>query len=72
VNTLQTRGYKKIYGEQELSHWAERNQCPENDKLCDEAVWLYQAILLASRSDMEQIAAAIRKVHKNAADLAKA
>jgi len=72
MNTLQTRGYKKIYGEKELSRWAERNRCPENDKLCAEAVWLYQAILLGPRGDMDQIAAAIRKVQKNAAELAKA
>ncbi len=71
ANTLQTRGYKKIYGEKELAHWTERNQCPENDKLCEEAVWLYQANLLGPRTDMEQVAAAIRKVQKYASELAK-
>lgn len=72
VNTLATRGYKKIYGEKELARWNERNQCPENDKLCQEAVWLYQANLLGSRTDMEQIAGAIRKVQKYAAELTMA
>ncbi|MCX6621332.1 MAG: DegT/DnrJ/EryC1/StrS family aminotransferase, partial [Acidobacteria bacterium] len=72
TNTLQTRGYKKIYGEKQLAGWAERNQCPENDKLCDEAVWLYQAYLLGPRSDMDQIAAAVRKVRKYASELTKA
>ncbi|MCC7498663.1 MAG: DegT/DnrJ/EryC1/StrS family aminotransferase [Bryobacterales bacterium] len=72
INTLQTRGYKKIYGEKELAEWTGRNQCPENDKLCQEAVWLYQANLLGPRTDMEQIAAAIRKVQKYAPELVKA
>jgi perosamine synthetase len=72
MNTLQTRGYKKIYGEKALSQWAERSSCPENDKLCEEAIWLYQAMLLGPRSDMDQIAAAFRKVQKYASELAKA
>lgn len=35
---------------------------PEVEKGCDEAVWLTQGMLLAERSDMDDIVAAIRKI----------
>jgi len=34
-----------------------------NDHLCTLAVWLTQMMLLGSRSDMDEIAEAIRKIH---------
>jgi hypothetical protein len=47
--------------------YLENNQCPLNDKLCDEeAVWLSQRLLLAGKQDMDDIAEAIQKVKKNA------
>ena len=48
-----------------INIWS-RNQCPVNDKLCEEAVWFAQNMLLAEKSDMDDIATAIQKVHKNA------
>lgn len=69
--TLNSRAYRKIYSEREIAEWPERNQCPENDKLCEEAVWFFQTMLLASRSDMDQIAEAIRKIQKHAGDLVR-
>jgi len=71
-NTFATRGYQKTYGKKYLDSWAERNQCPENDKLCGDAVWLTQTQLLGPRADMDQIAEAVRKIRKHAADLARA
>jgi hypothetical protein len=44
----------------------EANQCPENDRLCEEAVWLSQSMLLGSKQDMDDIAVAINKIHENA------
>lgn len=70
-NTFATRGYQRIYGSEYLTRWQERNECPQNDRLCREAVWLTQTMLLGSRSDMDQIAAAVRKVQQHAGDLAK-
>jgi hypothetical protein len=32
---------------------------------------MFQTMLLGSRSDMDQIAAAVRKIHDNAGELAK-
>lgn len=59
--------YLKIYGENTMKEWLERNQCPQNDKLADEqAVWFTQNMLLGSRNDMDQIVEAIRKIRKHA------
>jgi dTDP-4-amino-4,6-dideoxygalactose transaminase len=71
-NALQTRPYQRVYGKAAIETWAERNQCPENDKLCDEAVWFTQTMLLGPRSDMDQIVAAVRKIRAFAPQLAKA
>ena len=65
--------FLKIYGEKKLNEWLERNQAlPQNDKLCSEAVWFTQNMLLAERNRMDQIADAIRRIQKYAAELAKA
>ncbi len=67
------RHYLKIYGKKTLQEWLERNQCPQNDILAGEqAVWFTQTMLLGSRTDMEQIAEAVQKIHRHAAELAKA
>lgn len=71
-NALQSRGYQKFYGEQALSEWETRNACPENDKLCAEAVWFTQNMLVGARADMDQISEAMRKIQAHAGDLAKA
>lgn len=70
-NTLNSRAYRKVYSESELTHYRERNRCPENDKLCEEAIWFTQTMLIGPRSDMDQIIEAVLKVQKHAAELAK-
>jgi dTDP-4-amino-4,6-dideoxygalactose transaminase len=65
-NTLNSRAFRAVYSKQEIDRWRERNQCPANDRLCREGLWLTQNVLLGSRGDMEQIAAAIRKVQRHA------
>lgn len=66
VETLAGRGFQRIYGKVELDRLAQRNQCPENDRLCAAAVWLTQTMLLGPRTDMDQIADAIRKIQRHA------
>lgn len=68
-NTLRSRNFRAIYTEKEIQQWRDRNRCPANDRLAREGMWLPQHVLLAGRSDMEEIAAAIRKVQQNAAGL---
>ena len=69
--TLQSRAYRRIYSAKMLADWEQQNRCPENDKLCQEALWFGNLILLGTRQEMEQIAAAIRKIQKHSTLLAK-
>jgi dTDP-4-amino-4,6-dideoxygalactose transaminase len=69
--TLQSRGYRASYSAERLARWEEQNHCPANDQLCEEGAWLYQSVLLAKRSDMEQIAEAVRKIRAHAELLSK-
>ena len=69
---LASRGYRKLFPEKRLKEWEERNRCPANDKLCREAVWFTQNMLLGPRSDMDQIVTAVRKIQAYAPQLAKA
>jgi dTDP-4-amino-4,6-dideoxygalactose transaminase len=70
--TLQSRGLSRVYSKQRVARWQERNRCPENDRLCEEAVWLPQNWLLGSREDMDHVAEAMRKVQAHAGDLLSA
>ena len=69
--TFATRGFKAIYPTETLKGWRDRNRCPQNDRLCSEAVWLTQTMLLGPRRDMDDIADAMLKVRGHAAQLAK-
>lgn len=46
--------------------------CPVNKKLCGEAVWFTQTMLLDTRTGMEQIAEAIAKIERNASTIRSA
>lgn len=70
--SLKSRAYQRMYPAETLANWAERTRCPANDKLCEEAVWFTQTMLLGARSDMDDIVAAVRKIQTHAAELAKA
>jgi dTDP-4-amino-4,6-dideoxygalactose transaminase len=69
--SLNSGAFRKIYTEQELARYRERNHCPENDRLCGEAVWFFQTMLLGTRQDMDQIAEAIRKIQQHAEELVR-
>ncbi len=71
-NTFDSRAYRAIYPAKQLADWTARNQCPANDRLCEEAVWFTQTMLLGGREDMDQIAEAIRKIQAHSAALARA
>ncbi len=66
---LNSRAYKAVCPPEGLARWEERNQCPANDQLCEEAVWFTQTMLLGPRADMDQIAEAVRKLHRHAREL---
>jgi perosamine synthetase len=58
-----------LFPEDVLKNWEERNECPANNKLCEEAVWFTQNMFLGAKSDMDQIGEAIRKIQKHAGAL---
>ena len=62
-DTLNSRNFRKMYSDKHLDRCREQNHCPDNDKLCTEAVWFTQNMLLGSRKDMDDIADAIEKIH---------
>ncbi|MBM3852533.1 MAG: DegT/DnrJ/EryC1/StrS family aminotransferase [Verrucomicrobia bacterium] len=69
---LASKAYQRIYPANVLAQWEERNRCPANDRLCEEAIWLTHQMLLGPRRDMDDIVAAVRKIHAHANDVAKA
>jgi dTDP-4-amino-4,6-dideoxygalactose transaminase len=64
-NTFETPGFQRIYGKKRLARWFEENTAPQNDRLCEEAVWFTQNMMLASRGDMERIAEAVKAAAKS-------
>jgi dTDP-4-amino-4,6-dideoxygalactose transaminase len=71
ADTLHSRAYQSMYSAAEIAAYEARNHCPANDRLCAEAVWFFQTMLLGSRRDMDQIVEAVGKIQKQAALLAK-
>lgn len=67
--TLQSRHFRRCFPQTDLDRYAERTACPENDRLCGEAVWLTQNMLLGPRGDMDDVVAAVRKVQRGAAQI---
>jgi dTDP-4-amino-4,6-dideoxygalactose transaminase len=68
---LSNPALQAIYPRSRLDTWRAQSRCPQNDRLCTEAVWLVQTMLLGGRQDMEDVAAAVAKVQAHAAQLAK-
>jgi perosamine synthetase len=70
-HTLDLPSFRRIYSQADINGYHARNHCPENDRLCREAVWLFQSMLLGARRDMDQIAEAIRKIQSQAGELVR-
>lgn len=71
-DALSSPGFQAIYSKARIDAWRAQNRCPQNDRLCAEAIWLVQTMLLGPRQDMDDIAEAVRKVQAHAAQLGKA
>jgi dTDP-4-amino-4,6-dideoxygalactose transaminase len=71
-NALESRPFRAVYSPRRIADYFERLHCPANERVCEQGVWLGQTILLGPRSDMDQIAEAVRKVQKQAGKLVKA
>jgi dTDP-4-amino-4,6-dideoxygalactose transaminase len=70
--TFESRGFRRLFPAERIARWEEQNVTPSNDRLCQEGCWLTQNLLLAERDGMDQIAEAVRKIHKHAAEVARA
>ena len=72
-HAFKTKNFQKMYPARMLNYnrYMSQNQCPVNDQVCEEAVWFSQSMLLAERSDMDDIANAIEKIHKNAGEISR-
>ncbi|MDB6056740.1 MAG: stsC [Verrucomicrobiales bacterium] len=71
-NLLANRHYQRLYSKDVLERFAAHCECPQNKALCEVNVRFTQNQLLGPRSDMNQIAEAIRKIQVNAAEIMKA
>jgi dTDP-4-amino-4,6-dideoxygalactose transaminase len=68
-NALQSRNFRRAYSKKRLDRCRQLNHCPDGDRLSDEAVWLFQSLLLGTKRDMDDIADAIAKIYENRAEL---
>ena len=71
--TFESTNFRKMYSSDELNYarYMENNQCPLNDRLCQEAVWFTQNMLLGSKNDMDSIYTAIQKIYTYAGEIQK-
>lgn len=72
TDLAQNKYYLNIYGEKRMKEWVESLSCPQNDRLCDEeALWFGQNMLLGTKTDMEQIAEAIKKIATYSSEISR-
>lgn len=69
-DALTSKNFQRAFSKERLDKYRRENNCPANDQLCTEAVWLTQSMLLGPQSDMDDIADAIQKVYENREKLA--
>ena len=67
-DAFESKAYQNSYTREQLNFekYMADNKCPENEQLCKQAVWFTQNMLLGPKTDMDDIAAAIARIHKNA------
>ncbi|HPA19742.1 MAG TPA: DegT/DnrJ/EryC1/StrS family aminotransferase [Verrucomicrobiae bacterium] len=71
--TIASRGYKRLWSDERLKAYRESfKELKGNKQVCETTVAISQNILLADRSCMDHILAAIRKIQAHSAELAKA
>jgi len=62
--------FQNIFSKQRLNKYRRENNCPENDKICEETgLMMGQRVLLGTKKDMEDIAEAVAKIQKYSSKL---
>ncbi len=67
---LNSKNFKRSFSKARLDRYREELHYPDNDQLCQEAVWLGQELLLMDKQDINDIADAVAKVYENRDKLA--
>jgi dTDP-4-amino-4,6-dideoxygalactose transaminase len=67
---LSSRGFQNIYSKERLDSYWRDNHCPENDRACEDTLYLGQRYFLGKRSDVDRIIEALLKIQANAAAIA--
>ncbi|UCF36232.1 MAG: DegT/DnrJ/EryC1/StrS family aminotransferase [Acidobacteriota bacterium] len=65
--SLQSRGFRRLFPADYLDQYPAAQHCPVSEEICNSMVVISQTCLLGTRTDMEQIAEAVRKIY-DAAD----
>jgi len=68
--TLASKNFTRSFPKVRLDRYREELHYPDNDRLCHEAVWISQEMLLTGKQDMDDIANAIAKIYENRDKLA--
>lgn len=68
-NTLNSRGYQRIFSKERLDWYRKQNNCPKNDELCETSLTLPQTVLIGSKKDVDDVIEAISKVKKKFAKM---
>lgn len=71
-DAFNSKNFRQFYPEEKLdiNAYYAQNECPDNDILCEEAVWFDQNMLLGNKEDMDDIANAIWKIYENRDNIA--
>jgi dTDP-4-amino-4,6-dideoxygalactose transaminase len=69
-DALNSKNFKRSFPKERLDKYRQELNYPDNDQLCEEAVWISQNMLLGSKSDTGDIADAIQKIYENRDKLA--
>ncbi len=62
---LTSKNFTRSFPAKRLKQYRRKLVYPDNDKLCTQAVWLTQNLLLGTKKDTDDIANAIIKIHQN-------
>jgi perosamine synthetase len=70
---INSRGFKRLFSAQRLKEYRESfHDLKGNREVCETTVALFQNVLLAERTDMDQIAEALRKIQAHSSELVRA
>ena len=66
-DAFNSKAFRKIYPKEtlDIDRYREENDCPDNSRLCEEAVWLSQRLLLGTEKDVDDIADALLKIYES-------